>query len=92
MLVLLYMFCIVLFERLVMLASQSWHSLGSMQQLYAEYSEIFISVKENTRRVPCGGCGCWKTLTKNHQKSPAQFKIIVCWHKNGVLEMGFNVL
>ena len=25
---------------------------GSMQQLYAEYSEIFISVKENTRRVP----------------------------------------
>lgn len=22
-----------------------------MQQLYAEYSEIFISVKENTRRV-----------------------------------------
>ena len=28
-----------------------------MQQLYAEYSEIFISVKENTRRVRGGRNG-----------------------------------
>ena len=33
---------------------------GSMQQLYAEYSEIFISVKENTRRVP------WEILFLDH--------------------------
>eukprot|EP00435_Cladocopium_sp_Y103_P071472 s317_g37.t1 len=30
---------------------QEISKLRSMQQLYAEYSEIFISVKENTRRV-----------------------------------------
>lgn len=30
---------------------QEINKLRSMQQLYAEYSEIFISVKENTRRV-----------------------------------------
>lgn len=30
---------------------QEMNKLRSMQQLYAEYSEIFISVKENTRRV-----------------------------------------
>jgi hypothetical protein len=40
---------------------------GSMQQLYAEYSEIFISVKENTRRVP------WDMLFLYHDQASLRF-------------------